>query len=124
MRPSLKEKHERLFVKLHIVDLILCAGLSLLAFAPSRISKKVMGVKTESRLWARLAGVSGLIWLFLGLVDLPSMRVIEPGERALLVFRHFCAGLTCGLVFAWTTIRFETGKTPEARLGGFNRESR
>jgi hypothetical protein len=95
-----------------LIGLLLCIGFAILAFAPRKIAGSLFKIAQGSRCWARLAGVLGLSWLFLGfIVDPPPSSGEEAGRARLSMARSMCGGVVIGLMIALGTKRYEQSGT-------------
>ena len=92
------------------ITLVLAVGFSILAFVPPKISARMLGSGTESRLWGRLVGILGLVYIVLGLAASEysgHLRLTPAGKELLLKLKDVCAGVVIGLLVAWATKRHE-----------------
>ena len=92
-----------------LIVVILTAGFSVLAFAPTKISARFLRLSTESKLWVKLAGFLGLLGIGLSLAyDYSSAFEISlNGRKLLLLLKHYCSGIIVGLFVAIMTKRYE-----------------
>jgi uncharacterized membrane protein YqgA involved in biofilm formation len=97
-------------MKSHLIQLVLAVGFSILAFAPAGIISKFLSLRTESRLWARLSGYLGLVYVVLGLflVGYADSVVTAKGKDVLYVVKHTCGGVLIGLMIALMTKNYES----------------
>ena len=96
-------------MKSYLVKLVLGIGFAILAFAPAGITAKFLSLRTESRLWARLSGYLGLVYVGLGLflVGYADGVVTAKGKDVLYVVKHTCGGILIGLMIALMTKDYE-----------------
>lgn len=97
-------------LKHYIVRLLLGVGFCLLAFAPPKTVATLLGTKTESRLWAKLAGYLGLFSVALGIISPDHFAIVHAtpnGEGFLLTLKYTCGGVVIGLLVAICTKRQE-----------------
>lgn len=93
-----------------LVVTVLGIGFSLLLFAPPCTTAWLLGTKRESRLWARLAGGVGYVWILFGLLAnelVGPLQVTAAGQGVFLMLKHLSGGIVIGLLIAISTKRFE-----------------
>src|SRR5690242_13684438 len=92
-----------------LITVLLAAVFSVLTFAPTKTSSELLGIRPESKLWIRLAGILGLVSIALGLT-IDYSRALELSvrtEKTLFMLKHYCGGAIVGLFVAMLTKRYE-----------------
>ena len=92
--------------KHYLVTVVLGVGFCLLLFAPPRTVAGLLGLKWESKIWARLVGILGFVWILLGFARNELAGLVRPtptGDSILLVARCLCGGIIIGLLLAIVT---------------------
>jgi hypothetical protein len=92
--------------------LILLFGISLtLLFLHEEKSAWLLGLRIRSRLWVRIIGALGVVWVGLAVITNRELALFQmSADRAaeLTMIRHYVAGAICGLFLAVYTKTRET----------------
>src|SRR5437773_2364965 len=85
---------------------LLLLFFSALAFLGRTSSRRLLRLKNESRIWVRLIGILGILWVALVIVTdwKPNFVEVSPYARVVLLkIRHYVGGIVIGLFFALRT---------------------
>ena len=96
--------------KLLIVLAVLFAYFFALAIVPPAASSRFLKLRRESKLWARLIGIMGIIWIALTLAVDARLHLFQLTYRTkttLTTTRNTLGGVVIGLLLALHTERFD-----------------
>ena len=95
---------------------LLAASFLALIFLPRSLCVRLLQLKAESKLWVRLIGLFGIVWVVLVLITEPELMLsglfaaanqTNQTNQTLTTARNIVGGVICGLFLALYTQRFE-----------------
>jgi hypothetical protein len=92
---------------------VILAACATMAFWPRLVSTRISGLQRENRLWVRMAGLLGLLWVALTIIGwfLHGNPNITPRMWNLLkTIRGLPMGMMFGLLLALCTRKRESGQ--------------